>query len=373
MVETITPVVHGGRTRWAAALALHTVGATAAAGLFGAALGGLGSLLGAPLGRAGLVVVGLVALLYVLRLAGEERIPVPQLRRQVPDWWRTFFGWPVAAVLYGGGLGVGFLTYVGHGTLVVVAAGAALSGRPLVGVLVMAPFGLVRGLSPLVTVRTTTREHARALVDRLASSSDRARRMGNATVLVAVAGSAASSIPTTGGGGWWRAGAATVALAFGWAGIAKIAAHRRWMDTLERHDLSPTVVRVAAPAVPIAELAVPATMMLGYARPAAIGVLGCLIVFSVEAVRTRELDVVAGCGCFGTRTALRPRALLIRNGLLAATAVVVVVAGRDAPVSLPMAPGGDDVVPMALAAGAVVAAAVVAGRARRWLSRGERV
>src|SRR5919108_375060 len=39
MVETITPVVYGGRARWVVALALHVLGATVTAALFGAALG----------------------------------------------------------------------------------------------------------------------------------------------------------------------------------------------------------------------------------------------------------------------------------------------------------------------------------------------
>jgi len=53
-------------------------------------------------------------------------VPVAQLRRQVPEWWRTFFGRRVASVLYGAGLGVGFLTYLSHGTLVVVEPGTPL-------------------------------------------------------------------------------------------------------------------------------------------------------------------------------------------------------------------------------------------------------
>lgn len=90
MVETISPVVHGGRTKsyWSA-LALHVLGATLAAALLGDALGTLGIVLGAPWGGAGLYALAIVALLYVWREL--LRLPVPSLRKQVPAWWRTFY------------------------------------------------------------------------------------------------------------------------------------------------------------------------------------------------------------------------------------------------------------------------------------------
>ena len=53
MVETISPVVHGGRARWLGTLALHTIGATGTAALFGATLGWIGQALGAPWQRPG--------------------------------------------------------------------------------------------------------------------------------------------------------------------------------------------------------------------------------------------------------------------------------------------------------------------------------
>src|SRR5262245_44177287 len=125
MAETITPVVHGGSRRaWAVSLSVHAVGAAVSAAALGAVLGGLGALLGAPWGRAGAIAVAAAAGIYVVAELGI-RMPVPQLRRQVPDWWRTFFPPRIAAFLYGIGLGPGFLTYLTHGTLAVVALAAA--------------------------------------------------------------------------------------------------------------------------------------------------------------------------------------------------------------------------------------------------------
>ncbi|MGA9162295.1 MAG: hypothetical protein WB297_15725, partial [Actinomycetota bacterium] len=181
MVETITPVVHGGsRSRWGVSLSLHVAGATAAAAVFGSLVGAAGGLLGAPWGVAGIALVGALAAAYLARELGVP-VPVPQLRRQVPDWWRTFFPPHVAALLYGIGLGPGFLTYVGHGTLVVVSAAAIASGRPLVGAALLAPFGLARGLGPVLAFGVRSPREGAALVDRLGRSASGLRwRVANA-------------------------------------------------------------------------------------------------------------------------------------------------------------------------------------------------
>ena len=184
MVETISPVVHGGRARWLGTLALHTIGATGTAALFGATLGWIGQALGAPWQRPGLLALATISAVYALGVLTRFRVPVPQLRRQVPDWWRTYFGRSFAALLYGAGLGIGFLTYVSYGTLVVVAFAAVASGRPAVGALVMAPFGLARGLSAVVSWRSIDQERSRALVDRLVAAGDAPRRIVNGVALV---------------------------------------------------------------------------------------------------------------------------------------------------------------------------------------------
>src|SRR5215207_2833118 len=173
MVETITPVVHGGsRSRWGTSLALHAIGAAVAAAIVGSLLAGAGALL-----------VGAAAALYVARELGAP-IPVPQLRRQVPDWWRTFFPPHVAAFLYGLGLGPAFLTYLGHGTVVVVSVAAFASGRPLLGAAMLAPFGLARGLGPVLAFGVRSPSDAAALVERLDRSASKGRwRVANALSL----------------------------------------------------------------------------------------------------------------------------------------------------------------------------------------------
>lgn len=154
MIETISPVVHGGRNRtYLAALGVHILGTTLSAAALGTILGGLGGALGAPWAR-GMWAVAAVAGLYAVRELALVPIPLPDLDKQVPDWWRTFFSRKVAAFLYGLGLGVGFFTYLSFGTLAAVGVAAFVSGDMAVGALVMGLFGLARGLS--VSVATVS-------------------------------------------------------------------------------------------------------------------------------------------------------------------------------------------------------------------------
>jgi hypothetical protein len=147
MVETIAPVVYGRRSSYLIAAFLHTIAATVTAGLTGALLGLVGMIATAPWGDAGTIVVAAVAFLYALREIARVPVPLPNARRQVPEWWRTFFSPWVAAILYGAGLGVAFVTFLSFGTFVAVAAGAVVSGDPLLGAALCAPFGLARGVS----------------------------------------------------------------------------------------------------------------------------------------------------------------------------------------------------------------------------------
>ena len=367
MVETISPVVYGTRARWIGSLALHAAGAAATAAAFGAAVAAAGALLGAPWGRAGAVVLVTIAILYAARELLGLRVPVPQLRRQVPDWWRTFFGRPVAVFLYGAGLGVGFLTYLGHGTLVVVALGAAASGRPAIGAVAMAPFGLARGIAPLVAARSRVPEDGRRLVDRLGSMDDRIRSLANAAAILLVATIAAAGGITL-HGGWDRAASAGLAVAFGWAAISKVVGAHPWRRGLPAYVLPARIEGVAGWAVPPVETLVPALALLGRDRAAAGLAIAALAVFSTALVRAARLHGIrVPCGCFG-RTVVDVRAALARNAALVALAVVVSIgAPPDPPLT---APSGLDLVPAILAAGSLVVAALTAWRAASWLSRG---
>jgi hypothetical protein len=188
MVQTITPAGHGGRRLgYTVAVALHTVGAGASAAAVGVALGALGGSVGSPWGTTGQVALAAIAALYALREGVRLPIPLPNLRRQVPEWWRTFFSPSTAALLYGVELGTGFLTYLSFGTFVAVGAAAVASGDPLLGAVVCAPFGIARGLSVAVAGRPD--EH-RAIdrLERLAAGGT--PRAVNAVVLAGICCSA---------------------------------------------------------------------------------------------------------------------------------------------------------------------------------------
>jgi hypothetical protein len=327
MVETIAPVVHGERrSRWWTAVALHVLGATVAAAAFGAALGAIGAVLGAPWGTAGLVIVVAVAALYGARELFGVPVPLPDRRRQVPEWWRTFFPPPVSSFLYGLGLGVGFLTYLRHGTLVAVTVTAVAGGEPLAGALLVGPFGMARGLSVIVARGGTSGPAIAGIVDRLERlAQTRAPAVANGLALIALgaaaAGAAASSpaAPAPFGGGvaaWVLAGV------FGWAAVSKAVRPGVWVRSLAAYGLGP-VERPAAIAVPIAEVAVVSLVLGGAPRVAGVVGLGLVAVFSLAVLRARtRVGSRLPCGCFGRTARREARLILFRNALVAAVAAL---------------------------------------------------
>ncbi len=149
MIDSLGPRGHA-RRRGA------TLGACVAFAL-GAPLGGvvtfgglalIGSVLqggGAALGVAAAIAVGAA----VLDLAGV-RI-APQLRRQVPEGWRRVLPLPLAGLLYGILLGLGFTTYVLSFALPALAAIMVAAADPPLGLVVGIAFGVGRAL-PIVVL-----------------------------------------------------------------------------------------------------------------------------------------------------------------------------------------------------------------------------
>ena len=186
MVETIVPVVHGTRT-WLISLLLFTAGAVATAALLGLALGAA-----LPAGGAGWA--GAVAALALVEAAAEVglvRLRVPQVRRQVPERWRERYPQPLAALLYGGGLGLGFATYLPVATLPVVAVGVAALAGPAAGAVVLGAFGLGRGLALAVaTVRVRSHEQATERIEWMSRLAGKRRLRSANAVALAVLGSA---------------------------------------------------------------------------------------------------------------------------------------------------------------------------------------
>lgn len=185
MVETITPVVHGRRSVFVLSIVLHAIAATVTAAATGSFLGMVGMVAGAPWSPVGALIVGSVAFVYLLRETFRVPIPLPNARRQVPEWWRTYFSPPVAATLYGAGLGVAFITFLSYGTFVAVAAGALVSGDPLLGALLCAPFGLSRAVT-VAAVGWRSTDTGAAVSSVASFGATAAPRAANAAVLALV-------------------------------------------------------------------------------------------------------------------------------------------------------------------------------------------
>jgi hypothetical protein len=188
MVETVAPVVYGEkRSRYRLALLLHVIAATVSAAVVGAAAGALGMLLGAPWGTGGFIAVAVAAALYAFRELSGVPIPVPDRHKQVPLWWRTFYSPPVAGMLYGFGIGLGYLTYLSFGTYFVVTIAAGATGDVFLGAALTAPFGFGRGLSvALANLRAGSSDRPSGIdaIDDLART--RLPKLANAVVLACV-------------------------------------------------------------------------------------------------------------------------------------------------------------------------------------------
>lgn len=192
MLSQITPVAEAGRQQ--------KFGRTAAWFVAGAVLGGLtlGALialgaaavattdLGAGTALALVVVAAVAAALVDGRVLGSGP---PFLRRQVnEDWLSNYRSW-----VYSGGfgwqIGAGITTYVMTAAVPLLIVVGALSGRPAVGVLLGAVFGLTRGLAVLTGARVRNPTALYALHRRFDSLAEPVRRavIGVQLVVAAVA------------------------------------------------------------------------------------------------------------------------------------------------------------------------------------------
>lgn len=154
MLSTITPF--GERSRG------HRYGLTAAWFILGALVGGLTLGLGAAVLAVGSSALGpsvrlvealaaAAALLAAVADAGVGPVRFPVFRRQVNErWLDQYRSW-----LYGAGfgwqVGVGLATYIMTAGVILIVVMAALTGQPLAAVVIGVGFGLVRGLTVLLT------------------------------------------------------------------------------------------------------------------------------------------------------------------------------------------------------------------------------
>jgi hypothetical protein len=93
---------------------------------------------------------------------------VPQIRRQVPEHWRRVLPLPVATLLYGVLLGLGFTTFVYAVALWALAGIAFFVASPQTGALVGLAFGAGRALPICVLAPVAHYRAGRSAVDAMA-------------------------------------------------------------------------------------------------------------------------------------------------------------------------------------------------------------
>jgi hypothetical protein len=172
MLSTVTPLGERSRGhRYPVTVAWFVAGAVAG----GATLGAIAAIPAALAGAldpgdtaVGWVVAGAAAITAAsdLRLGGFH---LPSHPRQVDEVWLGRYRHWVYGAGFGWQIGVGLATYVMTAAVYLVLALAALTGRPVVALLLGTGFGLVRGLAVLLGVRLTTPEALRALHRRIES------------------------------------------------------------------------------------------------------------------------------------------------------------------------------------------------------------
>ena len=122
-----------------------------------------------------------------------------------------------------------------------------------------------------------------------------------------------------------QAAALVLAAVFAWAAVVKLLEPDRWRKDLLVYRLGRPLRAAGWLILPWLEVAVPAALLIGHPRMAALLAAGLMGVFSVAILRARILvgsDQLA-CGCFGGHATRDYRLLLLRNALLAGLAVYV--------------------------------------------------
>jgi len=135
---------------------------------------------------------------------------------------------------------------------------------------------------------------------------------------------------------------------------------------LEEFGVPQQLARVGGPSLPVAELTVAVALVL---RPSAVfgaaGALVLLLVFIAGVARAMSRGIAPDCHCFGQlHSEPAGPSTLVRNGLLAAPAILVIVAGGGP--SLAAALSGLGAVQIALVAMSIVAALLALAVAQMW-------
>jgi hypothetical protein len=156
-----------GRATVAAACSTFALGAIAGGVVTFGALAAAGRALHGLGGGTAVAVAAGIALAAAVADARGVRI-VPQIRRQVPEPWRRRMPLPLAAVLYGVLLGLGFTTFVLTYGVWALAAIAFLLGDIRTGIVVGIAFGAARALPVAAIAPLVSRPLGTSLLEAMA-------------------------------------------------------------------------------------------------------------------------------------------------------------------------------------------------------------
>ncbi len=197
MVETLGVAGEGGRRfTVAAACAAFVPGAVVGGILTFGLLSGFGELLHGA-GRVAYLVAAGIAVIAAAAEARGLRI-APQIRRQLPESWRWTMPLPIAALLYGVLLGLGFTTFVlSFGVWALAGISLAL-GNVEAGLVIGAAFGIGRAIPILMVAPQVDRPFGQACLRTMAERPALYRlfRLGDAATLGVVAAVLATTTAT---------------------------------------------------------------------------------------------------------------------------------------------------------------------------------
>ena len=142
-----------------------------------------------------------------------------------------------------------------------------------------------------------------------------------------------------------RLASLALALLFAWSALAKMVRFAEWSALLRRYGLPRSLEATARLLVPLSELAVSVSLLLGALRLGAAAALLLLAAFSLGILRARSLQGdKLPCGCFGKTKTRDYRLTLVRNAALGLLSAIVLLSGEDgSPLSGFAAPSGSEV------------------------------
>lgn len=150
MIGTITPLVKVAPGRWLRATAIYAASGVFSGLAVGALAAGIVSMLVSEHERAALTALAaVIGVAYGIGEVAGRHLPLPSVRRSVPQEWWIRHGSVRASAMYGAILGLGVTTVVRYPGLYLAFVLAILSGSSLAGGLTLAAYATIRALPVL--------------------------------------------------------------------------------------------------------------------------------------------------------------------------------------------------------------------------------